>query len=76
MPTPAEIMVQRLGGVTDAARALGMARRSIYRWLWPRAKGGTGGRIPTNKQRKVLAACAKAGRPMTSEEIVIGTPDV
>ena len=69
--TPAERVIQKFGNARDVARALALAAdkgligraevrtpATIYKWAWPKGRGGTGGRIPAS----AVSAIQKAGR--------------
>jgi hypothetical protein len=44
---PAHSIIERLGGKALVARHLGLAYTAPYRWTYPHAAGGTGGKIPS-----------------------------
>ena len=43
---PARRIIRRLGGVDAVAAVTGKHRSRVFRWMYPRSKGGTGGLIP------------------------------
>ena len=51
---PASSIISRCGGVAIVAEWLGLDRTSVLRWTHERAKGGTGGIIPTKRQSELL----------------------
>ena len=48
-------------GIDAVARITGKDRTRVYRWMRPKAKGGTGGRIP-GEQQDVLYDYARRRR--------------
>jgi hypothetical protein len=72
--TQAEAVFQKFGGPTRlylALRELGRIynRSSLYKWAYPRSKGGTGGWVPTSAWADVLAAARLEGVFITSDEM-------
>lgn len=51
---PASNIVSKLGGVPAVASALGVPNSTVLRWTYSKEKGGTGGVIPTKRQRQIL----------------------
>lgn len=54
MSTPAERVIEKFGGTAAVAGHLNLAESWIYRWTYPREKGGTAGVIPTKHQQALL----------------------
>jgi hypothetical protein len=52
------------------ARALGCSVATVYRWDYPRARGGTDGRIPARWQTEILRAAAELGIKLTPADLV------
>lgn len=51
---PASTVLAKIGGVEVAASITGKHVSRIYRWTYPREKGGTGGVIPHEDATKLL----------------------
>lgn len=51
---PASTVLAKIGGVEIAAQITGKHVSRIYRWTYPRNKGGTGGVIPHEDATKLL----------------------
>lgn len=69
----AERVVFKFGGVQQLIRALknagyNVAPSTVYKWLYPPEKGGTGGIIPTRAWKKVLEAAKLEGLLWGHEE--------
>ena len=58
MPTehlnPAKTIIERLGGVDAVAEICGKHRTRVFRWMYPRKRGGTGGLIPQTEFSKLF----------------------
>ena len=70
----AEKVIARFGGARDLARALAecdLDRHpcNVYRWTYPRTKGGTHGYIPIHALQMVLAAARRNGIYLTQEDL-------
>lgn len=51
---PAHNITDRLGGESVVADITGRSVTSVYRWQYPKEKGGTGGTIPQRHHRALL----------------------
>lgn len=69
---PAEYVAHVLGGAPNAARALGLHETQYYRWLWPKSKRGTDGRIPSSFQIKIIELAKRYNLDITCEDIILG----
>jgi hypothetical protein len=68
--TPAERMYDAFGNAKRLAVLCGLDIVSVYRWNYPKEKGGTGGNIPHGNFEKILAA-AKANKiKITKSDLV------
>ncbi len=78
MLSDANFIIQQFGGVKALACAIGKDPATIYRWRYPKHKGGTGGLIPSSALHKVNEAAILlninlqphpqvAARPITRE---------
>lgn len=55
----AEQVIEKCGGVANTARLVGRSESWVYRWTYPKDKGGTNGRIPQEAQLKLLEAAQR-----------------
>lgn len=46
-------------GIDEVARIVGRHRTNVYRWMLPADRGGTGGMIPVQAQRKLFEYAKK-----------------
>jgi hypothetical protein len=71
--TPAEIVIERFGGIRPAAKALGISPTTVLRWSQPREKGGTGGNIPPKNWGDIESAAKRLGirMPMAKVKVYI-----
>lgn len=58
---PAKSIIAKVGGVDVAADVTGKHVSRIYRWMYAKEKGGTGGQIPFDDAKKLLAHSRKNG---------------
>jgi hypothetical protein len=74
----AQNIVRKFGGPAKMAETIAaiypnskdhIHRTTIYRWMWPRHAGGTGGEIPLPSLQKVLKAARRAGVMLSPEDI-------
>ena len=68
MPTPAEKIISKFGGVRILAQAIGADRVVVYRWTYPRERRGTGGFVPTSQIPKIKFAAEVLGIELTAED--------
>lgn len=59
--TPAEKIIKKFGGARKVAEAIGVQSNAVHKWTYPRARGGTAGLIPSDKQQAVLDAAMEQG---------------
>lgn len=55
MPTVAEHVIEKCGGFKQVSEWLGLDLSTVYRFTYPRSKGGTDGVIPAQHQGVLLA---------------------
>lgn len=70
----AKIVTAKFGGARSLMRALATIGRkidaaSIYRWDYPREKGGCAGIIPTKNMPDIMAAARHQGILFSAEEL-------
>lgn len=59
--TPADRIIDKFGGALALADLLGVNVTSIHRWTYPKSKKGTGGSIPTGRQKTLLELARAKG---------------
>ena len=52
---PAASIINRFGGVDAVALITNRHVSRVYRWMYPKSSGGTGGVIPQEEAKKLLA---------------------
>ena len=58
-------------GEVNLARACGLrSPATVFRWKYPRDKGGTGGLIPANHHARILAAAEARGIGLKADDLV------
>ena len=74
----AQVIISKFGGARELARTLKecsddpndhYSPSTIYRWMYPRSKGGCGGEIPTSALQVILKCARLAGVMLTTAEI-------
>lgn len=65
---PARKIISRLGGEKAVASVLGLNESGVYRWSYPRERGGTEGRIPARHIQRLLTHAKEVGEPLLLEE--------
>lgn len=68
MHTMAERVIRKLGGPARVAELLGTSRQAIYKWTYPRQRGGTGGYIPARRQLELMVVCKMQGIVLTKND--------
>lgn len=53
---PAHNVITKCGGVAEVARITGRNATAVYKWTYPRKRGGTDGIIPTSAMRQLTDA--------------------
>lgn len=59
--TPAAKVIGKLGGPQKVARLVKINQSNVYRWQYPRERGGTGGTVPSQYQQKLLNYARRHG---------------
>lgn len=57
----AQRFIKKAGGVSALARMMNCDRTTIYKWLYPKNKGGTDGLIPSSRIADIEFAFSVAG---------------
>lgn len=68
MSDQASRIAAKFGGVPELAKAIGRRAPSVYKWLYPRERGGTGGLIPSSAVPSVLDAADLLGVTLTQKD--------
>jgi len=67
--TQARRIFIKFGGPRRVAAATGHDPSCVYRWDYPKSKGGTGGIVPLDALRKVRIAARAEGILLTDEDL-------
>lgn len=59
----AEQIIEKLGGVAATATICGRTHSWVYKWTYPKERGGRGGLVPHEDAEKILAASARGECP-------------
>lgn len=65
----ARTVIEKFGGPRKLAELLNKDRTTVYRWTYPRKKGGTGG-IPRAAQSEILRLAKLMGINVTAEDLI------
>jgi amino-acid N-acetyltransferase len=68
MSTAAENIIRKFGGAASLAAKLGLAPSSVHRWTYPQSKGGTGGRVPSSQQVRLLELARQDGVDISPDD--------
>lgn len=78
MPDSAKNVILKCGhgsfalGVRFICAALTVNKSCVYRWTYPRERGGSGGVIPGRHQSALLNAAHKSGIDLAAEDFFSG----
>lgn len=67
---PAKSIISDLGGPSAVARICGCHRTRVSNWQRAKSKGGTGGRIPQDHHRAILAELRARGIERSAESLL------
>lgn len=67
MLEPAKTVIDLCGGPLAVSRMVGVDRVNVYRWAYPKDRGGTGGTIPAGQQLKLLIEARRRGIDLRPE---------
>ena len=73
--SPAQHVIDVFGGVVPLCEAAGVRRSTVYRWTWPKSRGGTDGHIPRWHHENILQAAHDRGLSLTAVELVAPPTD-
>lgn len=68
MKTPAQTIIAKCGGAKVVAGLLNVRPSTVHRWSYPKSRRGTGGLIPTQRQRPLILAARSIGVELTPED--------
>lgn len=68
MHTMALRVIRKLGGPVRVAELLGTTRQAIYKWTYPRDRGGTGGYIPARRQLELMIVARMNGIELSKDD--------
>ena len=71
--TPAQRVIDVFGGVAAVCEAASVRRSTVYRWTWPKERGGTDGHIPRWHHDDLLKASRERGLGLTAIDLVAPT---
>ena len=70
MINDAALIIKLFGGVKSLANAINKDPATIYRWTYPKNKGGTGGLIPSAALRKITEAAQHLNISLYEHEFI------
>lgn len=70
--TPADWVIQNLGGVRATARAIGLTPSAVSKWQTYVNKNGEVGGVPRSSHAKILKLANKLNLDVTAEDLVHG----
>lgn len=59
----AEQIIEKVGGVAKVATICGRTHSWVYKWTYPKEKGGRDGRVPYEDAERLLAASRRGECP-------------
>lgn len=68
----AERIIEKFGGAYKMAATLGARPSTVYRWTYPKEKGGCGGLVPSTAMPKILALARREGVFLTGDDLYPG----
>lgn len=69
--SPAQRVIAAFGGIRAVARAVDRNPTTVLRWRMSKEEGGTGGRIPSTMQERVLAEAKARGLDLTPADLIL-----
>lgn len=70
---PARSVIAKIG-VEKCAEVTGKHISRVYRWMYPKDRGGTGGTIPHADAAVILAYARESGIPLSASEFLEPAP--
>lgn len=71
---PARSIIEKCGGAQEVARITGRDVSRVYRWTYPRERGGSGGIIPHGEATKLLAWARETGASLSAADFFATAP--
>ncbi|VTZ49473.1 conserved hypothetical protein [Methylocella tundrae] len=68
MDSQARYVIDKCGGPKAVATMLGIKLASVYKWTYPKERGGTNGLIPSTHQGELLNRARAAGIELTPDD--------
>jgi hypothetical protein len=70
MSSAARRIIEAFGGEAAVARAVGVHLSRVYRWTYPPARGGSGGRVPQRHHQRILTLARERGLALSAADLV------
>lgn len=70
--TPAEWVIEQLGGVRPASRLINRSPSSVCRWRKSKILDGCGGSIPVGLYREILKVARRDGYDINEKDLING----
>ena len=68
--TPAFKIITSFGGHAAVAGIAGVAMSAVYKWDYPKARGGTGGLVPQRHHAALLKAARERGIAVLPQDFI------
>lgn len=66
--TPAGRIIKKFGTAYKLSKAIGVEPQTVYRWTYPKDKGGADGVIPLGQHQRIYDAAKRLGIRVTLED--------
>ena len=73
MLNPASHIIALLGGPQATAKLAGVHISRVFRWTYPKARGGTGGLVPAQHQQHLLDSARARGIALEPADFFLGS---
>lgn len=70
--SPAAHIIDKLGGVAKTAELTKRRKSVVYRWTYPKERGGTDGKIPSDVQQLLWGMSQRGEIDLTPEDFFPG----
>lgn len=74
MQEPAKTIIEICGGFAAVAEMVGRSEVRVRRWAYPKSRGGSDGRIPSECQQQLLRAAQSRGIDLRPEHFFASEP--
>ena len=74
MLNPASHIIALLGGPQATAELAGVHISRVFRWTYPKARGGTGGLVPAQHQQHLLDSARARGIALEPSDFFLRSP--